>query len=375
MRRKNSASPSTTTQRAIDARSAGVTDERAQHLRHPTPERRRVHIPDRARAEQLTPSRHRALKRRQRIRRQHLIEALRAQLRDFDLLERHGSSLLQSALRPGGGDCSGRDDQRPAQSARCIVPAAGGRDLAHARGGGADLRRKATPIRAAAGPRRVAPRPGAALPAARRGGSARPGPPALGRRRALRPALPRAQHRAPGAGQRVRAAGARRPRLLAPPAPRPAAVGDVARGGPRSRPLRDPLQDPPRARRRCLRPRHPQRALRARRGGVRAVAARACALHRRAGDRGAPRARDERRRARTPASRRRATPAQGRQPHRGDRRRRRRAGLGGPATGAADPLQRRPGRARPARSHGRAPRSTTSRRSRTRSAGRSTMSC
>ena len=36
-----------------------------------------------------------------------------------------------------------RDDQRPGQSARCIVPAVGGSDLAHARGGGADFRREA----------------------------------------------------------------------------------------------------------------------------------------------------------------------------------------------------------------------------------------
>ena len=45
-----------------------------------------------------------------------------------------------------------------------------------------------------------------------------------------------------------------------------------------------------------------------------------CALLRRAGDRGALRACDERRRARAPARRRRATPAQDRQPHRRDRR-------------------------------------------------------
>ena len=113
----------------------------------------------------------------------------------------------ETAAWRSGVPRAGERYRRPAQPARCIVPATGGCDLAHARGGGADLRREATPIRAAARPRRVAPRPGAALPAARRGGSARPGPPALGRRRALRPALPPAQHRAPGAGQRVRAAG------------------------------------------------------------------------------------------------------------------------------------------------------------------------
>ena len=55
-----------------------------------------------------------------------------------------------------------------------------------------------------------------------------------------------------------------------------------------------------------------------------------------AGDRGASRARDERQRARTPAAHR-ATPAQGRQPDRADRRRRRCAGLGGPEPAPATP--------------------------------------
>ena len=95
VRRKNSASPSMTTQRPSTPGSADVADQRAQHLRDAAPERRRVHVPDRARAEQLMPPRDRTLERRQRIRRQHLGEALRAQWRDLDAFEWHAASLLQ----------------------------------------------------------------------------------------------------------------------------------------------------------------------------------------------------------------------------------------------------------------------------------------
>jgi hypothetical protein len=51
----------------VEPRSADVADQRTEHLRDPASERRRVHIPDRVRAEELMPARERALKRRQSI--------------------------------------------------------------------------------------------------------------------------------------------------------------------------------------------------------------------------------------------------------------------------------------------------------------------
>ena len=114
-------------------------------------------------------------------------------------------------------------------------------------------------------------------------------------------------------------------------------------------PLRDPLQDAPRARRRRLGPGHPERAVRARRGGApEAVAPAAGAVDRRAAGRGAARARDGRRRARCGRC---APRCAGRAGRSAGSRRPRSAPVrwrGRAAAGAADALQRRPGRPRPA---------------------------
>ena len=66
----------------------------------------------------------------------------------------------------------------------------------------------------------------------------------------------------PGAGQRGAAARARRADPLPAARPLQAAVGDLARPGARGQPLRADRQDPPRARRRHLRRRPRDRALR-----------------------------------------------------------------------------------------------------------------
>ena len=80
-----------------------------------------------------------------------------------------------------------------------------------------------------------------------------PGPPALGRRPPPEPPLPRARHRAARPRLGAAAEGARRARVRPAARPRQAALGDLARRGARGRPLRDALEDPPRARGRHLR--------------------------------------------------------------------------------------------------------------------------
>ena len=89
-----------------------------------------------------------------------------------------------------------------------------------------------------------------------------PGPAEVGRRPAPQPALPRALHRAALARLRGAAEGPGRPRVLPAARPRQAALGDLARRGPRGRPLRDAVEDPPRARGRHLRRGHHVRAVR-----------------------------------------------------------------------------------------------------------------
>ena len=90
----------------------------------------------------------------------------------------------------------------------------------------------------------------------------RPGPPGVGRRPALQRALPPAPQRAARAGLRRAAAQPRGAPLRPAAGPDQAAVGAQPRRGPRRRPLRDHLEDPPRARRRRQRRRHHVGALR-----------------------------------------------------------------------------------------------------------------
>ena len=125
------------------------------------------------------------------------------------------------------------------------------------------------------------------------------GPPEVGRRPAPEPALPRARDRAAGTRRRGAAQGARRSRVRAAARSRQAAVGDLARGWARGRPLRAALEDPPLPRRRHLRRRHHlgalrhlARARRADRPG-RPLAAAADAVERAAARRGAGRARHD----------------------------------------------------------------------------------
>ena len=89
----------------------------------------------------------------------------------------------------------------------------------------------------------AAPRP--PLPAEARLPAARPGPPGVGRRPALPPRLPRPPHRAPGARRRGRAAAPGRPRALPAAGPRQAAVGALAGRRGRRGPLRARREEPP----------------------------------------------------------------------------------------------------------------------------------
>ena len=79
----------------------------------------------------------------------------------------------------------------------------------------------------------------------------------------LQPRVPRAPHRAAAAGHRASSCASSPARDLLPAArPLEAALGDLARPGPRGRPLRADLEDPPRARRRRLGRRHRDRPVR-----------------------------------------------------------------------------------------------------------------
>ena len=209
------------------------------------------------------------------------------------------------------------------------------------------------------------------------------GRPAVGRRPDVQPRVPRPPDRAARAGHRGPAHAAGRADHVPAARPLQAAVGDVDRRGPRGRRLRADLQDPPRADRRHQRRRPRDGACSTSRpcppevaAPRRAVAAAARADRRRARRRrrGRAGARPRRRRRRRAAARSRSP-----QPRRCGALREAAEGLGevawaGHEPGARDAAERRDrpapalrGRAQPAR--------RTSRRSRTRSAARSTTSC
>ena len=118
---------------------------------------------------------------------------------------------------------------------------------------------------------------GAALPPEAAFRAVRPGAAGVGRRPPLQPRVPRALHRAATARQRGAAEEPRQPRVRAATRPHEAAVGDLARRGPRPRPaanggdseesqparaVRAPFQDAPRARGRRRRRRHHRGAVR-----------------------------------------------------------------------------------------------------------------
>ena len=222
---------------------------------------------------------------------------------------------------------------------------------------------------------------GAALPPAARLRAARPGPPEVGGRPAPQPALPRARDGSALPRLRGAAEGPRRPRLLPAARPRQAALGGVAGRGARGRPLRDALEDPPRARGRHLgrghhvgAVRHVARADRAARPGRALAAAPAPELARSCSARrcsSAPRCppRSSARCARCSAAH--AASSARRARRRG---RRRRDGLGRAQPRAAQPLQPAD-RAAPALHLGARRACATSRRSRTSSAAPSTTSC
>ena len=181
----------------------------------------------------------------------------------------------------------------------------------------------------------------------------------------------------PGAGGRGPAAAARGARVLPAARPREAAVGDLARRRARRRPLRADLQDPPRARGRDLGRGHHDRALRPR---ARPAGARA---RRRRGRRGRCRAAPSCSRRRSPSAWPRRSASRARCSSRPDQAgaergpRRRRAGGDGRRgdRGRAAVAAERADRAAPPLRVGRGRPRACSRRSRTRSAARSTTSC
>ena len=178
---------------------------------------------------------------------------------------------------------------RPPHLDRRIVPASGGARVAHAHRRRADLRRPGAGVRGLPRPRPRPAAPGAALPPEARHAAAGDRPAAVGRRSGLQPRVPRAPHGAAPAGHRGAAVPAGLADRLPAAGPLQAAVGELAGRGPRGRPLRAHLQDPPRAGRRHLRRRPGVGAVRrrararCRRDRSRAVAPRARAVLRRAG--------------------------------------------------------------------------------------------
>src|SRR5215216_2482752 len=168
-------------------------------------------------------------------------------------------------------DNPARDEPGSPHRTRCLLPRArGSRRRAHARRLGAALRGRVAALRGVRRAPRAPARAGPALPPEARVPSARPEPPRVGRRPALQRRLPRAPHGAAAAGRGGRVAPARRPRLRAAARPLQAAVGDLARRPRRRGPLRAGVEDAPLPRRRHLRRRHRDRALRPRRGSARA---------------------------------------------------------------------------------------------------------
>ena len=185
----------------------------------------------------------------------------------------------------------------------------------------------------------------AALSPAARVRAARAGAPQVGGRPTPEPALPRALDGAPLPRLRGSAEGARRARVLPAARSRQAALGGMARRGARGRPVRDALEDPPRARGRDLRRGHHLRAVRhlARAGRAarpgQPLAAAPASLERPTARRGAGRAGHAAGRGRALDPRRVPRTA----PHRRRRARRRRwsrsHGLGRAQPGAGEPLQ------------------------------------
>ena len=222
-----------------------------------------------------------------------------------------------------------------------------------------------------------APRP--ALSPEARPRALRPGTPGVGRRPALQRALPPAPQRAAGARFRRAAAQPRGAPLRPAAGPHEAAVGAQPRRGPRRRPFRDHLQDPPRARRRRERRGHHVGALRhlagagADGGRGSSVGATSRADRCRAAGPGAGRACDGARRGRPRPARAHARAAPGGRAGRRVARRGRRDGVGGAQPGAAVALQRAD-RPAPALHVGRLRGRALQGRSRTRWAGRSTTS-
>ena len=277
-------------------------------------------------------------------------------------------------MRDNGAD----DESRPAHRPRRVLPRLRGGRRAHARRLGRDLRRPVAAVRRVRRPARAQAAPRATLPPEARLSPARPEPAGVGGRSPLQRRLPRAAHGAARAGGRAGAAPPGGPRVRPAARPLQAAVGDLARR-PRGRgSLRAHLQDAPLPRRRHLRRGHHHRAVRP---GARAAADRA------PGAVGPP-ARAE---LRDPA-RRRHDRARGRAGGPGPRRRRRRraaaAGAGcarlrarrawerspAPGSQARRPRRSTSGSARTGASPGWTPTWPRSRRSRTRSAARSTTS-
>ena len=167
----------------------------------------------------------------------------------------------------------------------------------------------------------------------------------MGRRPAPEPALPRTLDRAAGPRLGAAAEGPGRPRVRPAARPRQAALGDLAGRRARGRPLRDAVEDPPRACRRHLRRGHHVRALRhvarARRAGGhrRALAAAPSPLLRAALRRGAHGARHDPGRAGPLGASGVPWPANGARGPARRRRGRRRHGLGGAQPRSPHPLQ------------------------------------
>ncbi len=261
-------------------------------------------------------------------------------------LTRHLTSVLpQPHERVGDYHPSG-GEQGPAERARQLISAPRARLGPHARGGLLGVRRHRPLLRRAGGGDRVATPPRAPLPAAAGVRAARPGPAGVGGRSPFQRALPRPPHRSSAPRRRGRAEAIGGPGVLPGARPKPAAVGAVARRGPRRRALRGADEDPSRARRRDLRGRHRDRAVRhlgraAAGGAARPRVGRAPAPEPRpvAGGRAA-RARDGAGRGHARNPRDAARPPDGGPSHRDDAGERGRARPDGTPGGPVDPVQR-----------------------------------
>ena len=151
-----------------------------------------------------------------------------------------------------------RRDGRPVERARRVVPLHGGADDADARRrpGSLPAARRGLRLRPAGVADRGPDQPRPALPAKDPVGARPPGQSGLGGRQRLRHHLPRAPLGAAPARLGRSAARAGGPADVPTPRPRPPAVGDVSRRGPRGGPHRGDHQDPPRDGGRRQRRRH-----------------------------------------------------------------------------------------------------------------------